>query len=142
MLRELLRRVDMMVILENQLDVLVRLHTPLPPAKIGWPEEPGEINQIRNEMLYGPNAGLTEILVPAGYVQTAYDAHYVLSKDGQSYIGQTSEEPTQLAAPGLPFSLVFRVEPGMEDSLIRIASAYEAASKRRISPPQFGPIGK
>ena len=31
MLRELLRRVDMMVILENRLDALVRLHTPLPP---------------------------------------------------------------------------------------------------------------
>ena len=29
MLRELLRRVDMMVILENRLDALVRLHTPL-----------------------------------------------------------------------------------------------------------------
>jgi len=142
MLRELLRRVDMMVILENKLDVLVRLHTPLPPAKIGWPEEPGEINQLRNEMLYGPNAGLTEILVPAGYVQTAYDAHYVLAKDGQSYIGETTDEPTSLAEPGLPFSLVFRVEPGMEDSLILIASAYEAASKRRVSPPQFGPIGR
>ena len=35
MLRELLRRVDMMVILENRLDALVRLHTPLPPGKIG-----------------------------------------------------------------------------------------------------------
>ena len=32
MLRELLRRVDMMVILENRLDALVRLHTPWPPA--------------------------------------------------------------------------------------------------------------
>ena len=35
MLRELLRRVDMMVILENHLDALVRLHTPFPPGKIG-----------------------------------------------------------------------------------------------------------
>ena len=35
MLRELLRRVDMMVIYENHLDALVRLHTPMPPAKIG-----------------------------------------------------------------------------------------------------------
>jgi hypothetical protein len=34
-LRELLRRVDMMVILENHLDALVRLHTPWPPALIG-----------------------------------------------------------------------------------------------------------
>ena len=33
MLRELLRRVDMMVILENRLDALVRLHTPLPPGE-------------------------------------------------------------------------------------------------------------
>ena len=35
MLRELLRRADMMVMLENHLDVLVRLHTPWPPGKIG-----------------------------------------------------------------------------------------------------------
>ncbi len=35
MLRELLRRVDMMVMLENRLDALVRLHPPLPPARIG-----------------------------------------------------------------------------------------------------------
>jgi len=140
MLRELLRRVDMMVILENKLDVLVRLHTPLPPAKIGWPEEPGEINALRNEMLYGPNAGLTEILVPAGYVSTAYDAQYVLSGDKKKYIGKSVDAPTQLASPGMPFSLVFRVEPGMEDRVIKVASAYEGASKRRISPPQFGPL--
>ena len=35
MLRELLRRVDMMVILENRLDALVRLHTPWAPGLIG-----------------------------------------------------------------------------------------------------------
>ena len=35
MLRELLRRVDMMVIYENKLDALVRLHTPWPPGLIG-----------------------------------------------------------------------------------------------------------
>ena len=39
MLRELLRRVDMMVILENKLDALVRLHTPWPPAMIGHPHQ-------------------------------------------------------------------------------------------------------
>ncbi|PYN99902.1 MAG: amidase [Candidatus Rokuibacteriota bacterium] len=40
MLRELLRRVDMMVILENHLDALVRLHTPWPPGKIGGAHQP------------------------------------------------------------------------------------------------------
>ena len=36
MLRELLRRVEMKVIQENRLDVVVRLHTSLPPGKIGF----------------------------------------------------------------------------------------------------------
>jgi Asp-tRNA(Asn)/Glu-tRNA(Gln) amidotransferase A subunit family amidase len=34
--------------------------------------------------------------------------------------------------------LVFRAEPGKEDVVLRIAAAYEAASKRRIPPPAFG----
>jgi hypothetical protein len=40
----------------------------------------------------------------------------------------------------LPFSLVFRAEPGKEDILLKIASAYEAASQRRVPPPAFGPL--
>ena len=140
MLRELLRRVDMMVILENKLDALVRLHTPLPPAKIGGPDEPGLIARLRNESQYGPNAGLTEILIPAGYVTTAYDAKFALSPDRKKYIAVANDQPTALAAPGLPFSLVFRAEPGKEDITLKIASAYEAASKRRVPPPAFGPL--
>jgi amidase len=31
-------------------------------------------------------------------------------------------------------------EPGEEDILLTIASAYEAASKRRIPAPAFGPL--
>lgn len=140
MLRELLRRVDMMVILENRLDALVRLHTPLPPAKIGAPDEPGRIAHLRNESQYGPNAGLTEVLIPAGYVTTAYDAVFALSPDRKRYVAAASDQPTPLPAPGLPFSLVFRAEPGKEDVLLSIASAYEAASKRRVPPPAFGPV--
>ena len=140
MLRELLRRVDMMVMLENKLDALVRLHTPLPPAKIGGPDEPGLIARLRNESQYGPNAGLTEVLIPAGYVTTAYDAKFALSADRKKYIAIANDQATQLAAPGLPFSLVFRAEPGREDVVLRIASAYEAASKRRVPPPAFGAL--
>src|SRR6185312_4122393 len=106
MLRELLRRVDMMVILENRLDALVRLHTPL----------------------------------PAGYVTTVYDPVFKLSDDGMRYVPAPAAGPTELPAPGLPFSLVFRAEPGREDVVLRVASAYEAASKRRVPPPGFGPL--
>ena len=141
MLRELLRRVDMMVILENKLDALVRLHTPYPPAKIGGANQNDGGSNIRQESTNGPNAGLTEVLIPAGYVQTAYDPVFRLSADRTRYESAQSNVATALDAPGLPFSLVFRTEPGKEDILLTIASAYEAASRRRVPPPDFGPMG-
>jgi amidase len=137
MLRELLRRADMMVILENKLDVLVRLHTPWPPGLIGHPHQYDIPHNLAPESLSGPNAGLTEVLVPAGYVTTVYDPVFSLSVDGIRYVSKPTDKPTELAQPGLPFSLVFRAEPGKEDVLLDIASAYEAASKRRIAPPAF-----
>jgi hypothetical protein len=140
MLRELLRRVDMMVILENKLDALVRLHTPWPPGLIGHAYQYDIASNLRPESLSGPNAGLTEVLIPAGYVTTVYDPVYRLTADGKRYVSQASDEPTTIAAPGLPFSLVFRAEPGREDVLLRVASAYEAASQRRVPPPDFPPL--
>jgi hypothetical protein len=141
MLRELLRRVDMMVILENQLDGLVRLHTPWPPGVIGGAYQPrGGPSNLSRESFYGPNAGLTEVLVPAGYVTTVYDPVFVLSADAARYVPAPSRTPTSIPEPGLPFSLVFRCEPGKEDVILKIASAYEAASRRRVPPPAFGPL--
>jgi len=141
MLRELLRRVDMMVILENRLDALVRLHTPWPPGVIGGAHQPrGGPSNLSRESFYGPNAGLTEVLVPAGYVTTVYDPVFVLTPDAMRYVPTPSRTPTTIPAPGLPFSLVFRCEPGKEDVVLKIASAYEAASRRRVPPPAFGPL--
>jgi amidase len=140
MLREMLRRVDMMVLTENKLDAFVRLHTPFPPGKIGHAGQPGFVHNLRPETFNGPNAGLTEVLIPAGYVTTAYDPVYALSADRTRYEWVPSDQPTTIPEPGLPFSLVFRAEPGKEDILLEIASAYEAASQRRIPPPAFGPL--
>jgi amidase len=137
-LRELLRRVDMKVILGNHLDVVVRLHTPLPPLKIGLAPEPAPGSGLqRGESAYGPNAGETEVLIPAGYVREVYDPVFVLSADKKRYIAKTNTTPTMLPAPGLPFSLVFRAEPGAEDRILKVAAAYQKASHRRVSPPEF-----
>lgn len=140
MLRELLRRVDMMVILENNLDALVRLHTPWPPGLIGGAYQYDIVSNLSPESLSGPNAGLTEVLIPAGYVTTVFDPVYSLNQDGTRYVSTPSRTPTTIPEPGLPYSLVFRAEPGKEDILLKIASAYEAASKRRIPPPGFGTL--
>jgi Asp-tRNA(Asn)/Glu-tRNA(Gln) amidotransferase A subunit family amidase len=138
MIRELLRRLEMKVMYENHLDAVVRLHYSLPPGKIGLAPQPQPRGDIRGELRMGPFAGLTEVLIPAGYVRTVYDPVFVLSPDNKRYIPTNNNTPTTLPPPGLPFSLVFRAEPGKEDVILKIASSYEAASKRRVSPPAFG----
>ena len=140
MMRELLRRVEMKVIYENHLDALVRLHYSLPPGKIGLAPQPEPRNDTRGELRMGPFAGLTEVLIPAGYVTTVYDPVFVLSADKKRYIPTNNNTPATLPLPGLPFSLVFRADPGKEDVILRVASAYQAASKRRVPPPSFGPL--
>jgi len=139
-LRELLRRVEMKVMIENDLDLVVRLHYSLVPGKIGLAPQPQPEGQVRGEMRMGPYAGLTEVLIPAGFVQTVYDPVFTLSEDGQRYIQTNNNTPTTLPAPGLPYSLVFRAEPGQEDVVLRVASAYQSASKRRVPPPAFEPL--
>jgi amidase len=140
MMRELLRRVEMKIISENHLDAVVRLHYSLPPGKIGLAPQPEPPDDIRGELRMGPFAGVTEVLIPAGYVRTVYDPVFVLSADKKRYVPTNNNTPTTLRPPGLPFSIVFRAEPGKEDIILNIASAYEAASKRRIPPPEFGPL--
>src|SRR5437667_12681836 len=123
----------MKVIQENRLDVVVRLHTSLPPGRIGlapWPNPPGD---TRSDMPMGPNAGETEVLIPAGYVREAYDGNFTLSPDRKRYIPANSNTPTALPAPGLPFSPVFPAEPGAADGILRVASGARAGSKPGMS---------
>ena len=143
MLRELLRRLDMLVIYENRLDALGAAAHAVAAGEDRRPQRSARRRQqpAHGNRFYGPNAGLTEMLIPAGYVTTVYDPVFRLSQDRTRYVPAASETPTTLPEPGLPFSLVFRAEPGREDVVLRIASAYEAASKRRIPPPAFGPVG-
>ena len=140
MLRELLRRVDMMVLHENNLEAFVRVHTVLPPARIGYPEEPGLARHYFFESFHGPNAGLTEILVPAGFVKEVCDADFVLAPDRKSYSSKPGVALAPIESVGLPFSLVFRGEIGREAELLNLASAYERVSRRREPPPRFGPL--
>jgi hypothetical protein len=78
--------------------------------------------------------------VPAGYVQTVYDPQLGLSQDKSRYVVTDNAIPATMPAPGLPFSLVFRADPGREDLILKAASAYQAASRRRVSPPAFKPL--
>ena len=137
MLRELLRRADMMMYEKRRAHLL---HTPWPPGCIGGAGQ-GFRTTLATESLSGPNAGLTWNPRSAGCVTEVYDPVYEpLSPDRKQYLHEKSNRATIVPAPGTPFSLVLRAEPGKEDVLLHIASEYEAASKRRIPPPALGRI--
>jgi amidase len=141
-LRELLRRVIVKVMQDNKLDLIINVHSALPPALIGGAGEPPAGNRSVSYAL-GPDAGITEFLIPAGFVRTVYDPTFELTTDAKGrklYRGRASMTPTALPAPGLPFSISFWTEPGMEHLSLKAASAYQAASARRVSPPEFGPL--
>jgi Asp-tRNA(Asn)/Glu-tRNA(Gln) amidotransferase A subunit family amidase len=139
-LRELLRRLEVKVMQENRLDLVVRLHYSLAPGKIGLAPQPQPRGDVRSEIRMGPFAGETEVLIPAGYVQTVYDPVFTLSADKKRYIPTNNATATTVPPPGLPFSLVFRAEPGREDVILKVASAYQMASKRRVPPPMYKPL--
>ena len=139
-LRELLRRLDMKVMQENKLDLVVRLHYSLPPGKIGLAPQPQPQGDVRGELRMGPHAGETEVLIPAGYVQTVCDPTFTLARDQRRYVPTNNNTPATIPPPGLPFSLVFRADPGREDVILKVASAYQMASKRRVPPPMYKPL--
>jgi amidase len=65
---------------------------------------------------------------------------FELSKDGKKYDGVEGTEPTKIGGIGLPYNIGFWAEPGEESTLIKVASAYEAATHHRQAPPAFGPV--
>jgi hypothetical protein len=72
-------------------------------------------------------------------VRTVYDPVFTLSADRRRYVPTSNNTPATVPPPGMPFSLVFRADPGREDVILRVASAYQSASQRRAPPPMFPP---
>jgi Asp-tRNA(Asn)/Glu-tRNA(Gln) amidotransferase A subunit family amidase len=40
----------------------------------------------------------------------------------------------------MPISLMVWAGPGFDSDVIKVASAYEAATQHRVPPPSFGPV--
>ncbi len=84
--------------------------------------------------------GISEVFVPAGFSDTIYEPKFVLSADGKKYESVEGTEPTKLPGIGLPYNMGFWAGPGEEALLLKVASAYEAATHHRAPPPGFGPV--
>ena len=65
----------------------------------------------------------------------------MLTEDGKRYEAVTGTVESRMQYP-MPISMMVWGGPGNEPALIRIASAYEAATHHRKPPPAFGPLHK
>ena len=79
--------------------------------------------------------------MPAGFNRIVYDPVYVLNEDKDGYDNVTSRRRTRLDS-ALPVGISFWAGPGDELLILRAASAYEAATRHRLPPPDFGPVGR
>ncbi|WP_293396043.1 amidase family protein [Nevskia sp.] len=136
--RDTLRMVMMKVLEQNHIDVFVNpvslsLQGKIGGATVGGPGGGG------GGFGYGAMLGIPEVFVPAGFANEVYDPTFVLAKDGTKYEGVEASKPTRLAGP-LPYNIAFWAGPGEESTLIKVGSAYEAASHRRKPPAGFGPL--
>jgi amidase len=79
--------------------------------------------------------------VPAGFNDVVYDPTYVLSDDKKSYVEKPGTSPAKLANP-LPLSIEYWAGPGDEPVMLKVASAYEAATHHRKPPPAFSALNR
>ena len=136
-----LRMIVLKVMRENNIDAFVNPEQTTPPYKLGMASEPDLDWRESNGccQTFTAMMGAPEMEVPAGFTQVAYEPTYVLSPDKKQYIATTGTVQTKLEHP-MPISLMLWAGPGDEPAMIKIASAYEAATHHRKPPPDFGPI--
>ena len=105
----------------------------VPPLKIQQPDEPVVNNRAVYHWTVFGQQGFPTITVPAGFTAQVYDrVADPNSADGTRLVGPTPAK--------LPIGIDFAARPFDEPTLLRLASAYEAATKHRMPPPDFGPL--
>lgn len=115
---------------EQRLDALVSPMSTVPPRKLTSPREPASNGRLPIGWSLIGQQGFPVITVPAGFTKNVWDR--VVDGDGTRLVG-----PVQAA---LPVGVDFIARPFDEPLLFRIAAAYEAATKHRKPPPEFGAV--
>ncbi len=140
-MRAVMQLVLAKVMRENRLDVLVNPENTLPHQKVGGPSEPAVNGRGASGATQTITAliGAPEIVVPAGFNDVVYEPRYVLNAAGDRYDAVPGYERSRLDTP-LPISMMFWAGPGDEAAVLKAASAYEAATRHRTPPPDFGPL--
>ena len=115
---------------EQRLDALVSPMSTVPPRKLTSPREPPSNGRTPIGWSLIGQQGFPVITVPAGFTTNVWDR--VADRGDTRLVG-----PVEAA---LPVGVDFIARPFDEPLLLRIASAYEAATKHRKPPPEFGAL--
>jgi Asp-tRNA(Asn)/Glu-tRNA(Gln) amidotransferase A subunit family amidase len=115
---------------EQRLDALVSPMSTVPPRKLTSPREPASNGRTPIGWSLIGQQGFPVITVPAGFTKAVWDR--VAEGNGTRLVGPV--------AAALPVGVDFIARPFDEPLLFRIASAYEAATKHRKPPADFGAI--
>jgi len=149
------------VMADNRLDALIYPTKTVPAPRLAEPVEPINLKTVREKLTVivngeeyertvervvdlrapltprlSPNTGYPTIAVPAGFVHHVYDRAVVRGPDG----GKQAGDFLSAKAVELPVSLDVFGRAFSEPLLIRIAAAFEAATKHRKPPKDFGPL--
>src|SRR5262245_32611599 len=115
---------------EQKLDALLTPMSTVPPRKLTSPREPAANGRPPIGWSMFGQQGFPVITVPAGFTTEVWDR--VAEGNGTRLVGPV--------AARLPVGVDFIGRPFDEPLLFRIASAYEAATRHRRPPAEFGPL--
>ena len=115
---------------EKGLDALTYPTANIPPPILNGPREPNVNGRSPVGWSLLGQQGFPAMTVPAGFTTEVWDR----VREGNG---------TRLAGPipaKLPVGIDFMARPFGEPVLLRIASAYETATRHRVPPPDFKPL--
>jgi len=149
------------VMADNKLDALVYPTKTVLAPRLGEPVEPINLKTVQDKVTVAvngeeyertvervidlrapltprlsPNSGYPTIAVPAGFASQVYDRAVLRDPDGSKRAGDFLSPK----AVELPVSIDFLGRAFSEPLLIRIAAGYEAATRQRRPPKDFGPV--
>ncbi len=129
------------------LDVILSPTNNIPPPKLGSPNVPRTNGRPLVWSFLGAQ-GFPNMTVPAGFTTEVYDRVVdpdkprVPTTGPEARPGET-EPASKITGPfpaALPVGIDFLARPFDEPTMLTVAAAYEAATKHRRPPADFGPL--
>lgn len=133
---EIARLALLKLMYQNDIDVFVHPENTVPTPRIQGPN-------VGMHSLDGitPFFQIPRVVVPAGVTEVVYEPQYVLNVDKTDYVSALAPDTPKSRLPHpMPISMTFFAGQGEEPLLIKVGTAYEAATHHRFAPPDFGPL--